>query len=138
MYYNRTLYYLDNNKMMITKIVEFVKKEQSNIVLSVTVVLITITSFNLGRLSGLQHVKTPISITDMPIPQHDLLADGSEHVTRPHPTDGQVIASKLSKSKYFYYTWCRGASRIGSKNKVTFPNTAAAIAAGFSVSPTCQ
>lgn len=48
----------------IAKIINFVKTYQSDIILSITVVLISVISFNLGKISAFKNSKVPISINN--------------------------------------------------------------------------
>ncbi|MEK7583343.1 MAG: hypothetical protein AAB483_03000 [Patescibacteria group bacterium] len=114
---------------MIDKIRDFVNPHRSDIILFIVIVCITIISFNLGRMSVKQgntaSLITPRQSTTLILPI-------------PTPKDPRVVASKASSSKLYHFTYCSGAARISEKNKVFFPNDAAAIAAGYSLAANCQ
>jgi len=121
---------------MLSKFFQLIKSYQSDIVLCVVIILISVISFNLGKISSLNGTKTPVKIT------------GGESVENPKsqlqttnyslPTNPQVVASKNSKGKLYHFLWCPGASQIAEKNKITFVNEAAAIAAGYTLAGNCQ
>lgn len=120
---------------MLSKFFQLIKSRQSDIVLAVTVILISVISFNLGKASSLNGQKAQIKIT------------GGENTKRVGDTmgifalpvkDQTVVASKNSKGKLYHFTYCPGASMIAEKNKITFPNEAAAIAAGYTLAGNCQ
>jgi len=119
---------------MIAKFIKLVKTHQSDIILTITIVLISITSFNLGKMSVLKVSKSPISITQ----PGNTTQSGFKPTTSAKPTpirDQTVVASK--NSKLYHFTWCPGAAKIADKNKLTFPNEAAAIAAGLTLASNC-
>ncbi len=120
---------------MLSKLIQFVKAKQSEVILCIAIVLITIISFNLGKTSAINGQKTPITII------------GGENAGQPGDTRGTpvpvardqtVVASKNSKGKLYHFSWCSGASQIAEKNKITFSNEAAAIAAGYTLAGNCQ
>lgn len=47
-----------------------------------------------------------------------------------------VVASK--NSRLYHFLWCSGASMIAEKNKITFINETAAIAAGYTLAGNCK
>ncbi len=120
---------------MLSKFFQLIKSYQSDIVLTVVVILISVISFNLGKISALNGQKAQIKIT------------GGENAGQPGDTRGAlapavrdqtVVASKNSKGKLYHFTWCPGASMIAEKNKITFTSEAAAIAAGYTLAGNCQ
>ena len=130
---------------MLTKIFNFVKTHQADVVLAITIVLITITSYNLGRFSVLQAQKTPITIIQPGEDGNNIVrpeGQGSNQAANIQkavaPRDPTVVASKKSSSKLYHFTWCPGAKQISTANKVTFPTDTAAIAAGYTLAGNCQ
>ncbi len=120
---------------IITKVLNKIRANWSEIVLGIAVVLITVISFNLGKISAISGQKAQINIT------------GGENAGQPGDTrntlapaarDQTVVASKNSKGKLYHFTWCSGASQIAEKNKITFTNEATAIAAGYTLAGNCQ
>ena len=118
---------------MLAKIRELIKSYHSELVLAVAVIAITIISFNLGRMSvGNSVAKLPLVIST---PSFSAPTGATQDSA---PRDERVVASKASSSKLYHFTWCSGAKRITDKNKITFPNESAAIAAGYSLAGNCQ
>lgn len=117
------------------KLNKFLKSYQSDIVLALAVVLISVTAFNLGKLSVANDKKFPVSITE---PNRLEGPEGQQPaVSSQKPVATSVVASKASKSKLYHFPWCSGASRISEKNKMTFPTEAAALAAGYTLAGNC-
>lgn len=121
---------------------DFLKSRQSNIVLVISIILITIISFNLGQIAERDSSKTPISIKDGPgvaevagDRQGKVTATDESHKSK---TNLAVVASKKSNTKFYHFAWCPGASKIAPANKIIFSNEAAAIAAGFTLASNCQ
>ena len=121
---------------MLAKIRELIKSYHSELVLAVAVIAITIISFNLGRMSvGNSVAKLPLTIFT---PNASSFSAPTGATQDSAPRDERVVASKASSSKLYHFTWCSGAKRITDKNKITFPNESAAIAAGYSLAGNCQ
>ncbi len=124
---------------MIAKLINFVKAHQTDIVLALAIILITAISFNLGKASSLNGQKAQIKITgemqNGQSPENKNSLNSKPSALNPNP---MVVASKNSKGKLYHFTYCPGASMIAEKNKITFPNEAAAIAAGYTLAGNCQ
>lgn len=110
------------------------------------IVLVAIISFGLGRASNGQfHTKIEPNIDIIsqlqPIPRDDtdpVPASGS--VLKPTPvnvlgSEEKVVASR-SGTRYHLPT-CPGAKQIKPENLITFPNPAAAVAAGYTKAANC-
>ncbi len=98
--------------------------------LAVFVVLISVISFNLGKISAFNRLKTPITVTEPNIKAN--IGDQRDSQDQP------VVASKASSGKLYHFSWCSSASRIAEKNKLTFINETAAIAAGYTLASNCS
>ena len=126
---------------MITKLVNFVKTYQSEIVLVIGIILITVSSYNLGKLSVLNQSKTPstgIALGEIGEAQTKQSIRTPKPSPTPHNTANEpVVASKKSSNKVYHFSWCSGASKITEKNKMTFVNETAAIAAGYTLAGNC-
>jgi len=122
---------------IITRILNKVKTNGSEIVLGIAVVLITVISFNLGKISAISGQKAQIKITGG---ENAKQAGGtaSDTALKTALKDQTVVTSKNSKGKLYHFTWCPGASQIAEKNKITFANETAAIAAGYTLAGNCQ
>ena len=124
---------------MLSKLIQFVKTRQSEIVLVIAIVAITVISFNLGKISALNNQKARIKITNGIKAEVKGDNPATKAVSRAVPLENQaVVASKNSKTKIYHFTWCPGASKIAEENKITFPNEAAAIAAGYILAKNCR
>lgn len=124
---------------MLSKLIQFIKTHQADLVLTIAVILISVISFNLGRISSFKSQKTPITVTE----PSDSLVVGVAQDKKSVPKSIQhgdltVAASKKSSAKVYHFSWCPGASKIAAKNKVTFPNEAAAITAGYTLASNCS
>lgn len=123
---------------IITKVLDKVKMNRSEIVLSIAVVLITIISFNLGKISAISGQKAQIKITGGENAKQAGSAEGVPALGTAPAKDQTVVASKNSKGKLYHFAWCPGASMIAEKNRITFANEAAAIAAGYTLAGNCR
>lgn len=131
---------------MIAKISDFVKVHFSDIILALCIALITVISFNIGKIAGREQANSFTAVLSGP--------NVKTAVTSPVPGAGEqklpttqtskktgdlrVYVSKASSSKVYHFSWCPGASKIAEKNKLTFENEAAAIAAGYTLAGNCQ
>ena len=104
-------------------------------VLAIAVILISVISFNLGKVSVLNSQKAQIKITGG---ESTGQPGDARVILTPAAKDRTVVASKNSKGKLYHFTWCPGASMIAEKNKITFTNEIAAIAAGYTLAGNCQ
>lgn len=116
---------------------KFLKTYQADIILAIIVVLISITSFNLGKISANQHKKLPISITEPGTAVEPAVAGEKTQADNKPAGNVSVVASKNSTGKLYHFPWCSGAARIAEKNKITFSTEAAAIAAGYTLAGNC-
>jgi hypothetical protein len=120
---------------MLSKLAQFVKLNQSEIILGITIAAITVISFNLGKISALNSQKAQIRITNGSKAE---IKDGNAIQKVTSASNQAVVASKNSKTKLYHFSWCPGASQIAEKNKIIFINEAAAIAAGYKLAGNCR
>lgn len=118
---------------MLSKLFNLIKNHQPDVVLTLAVILITVTSYNLGKISAFQSLKTPVTISE----------PNTGNMVRPQAGESElpnsaVVVSKKSKSKLYHFTWCPGAGQIAEANKLTFTNEQAAIAAGYTRAGNCK
>lgn len=143
----------NNNKGILTRILErvnpvthtnvryWVKFNKSDILLAVSVVLMVVVSFNLGKLAANNGSQTPITVSQQnAAKQANLSVQMGGNVVAPVKdyTNIPVYASKNSKGKLYHFGWCPGMSMIADKNKLTFSNENAAKAAGYSLASNCK
>ena len=128
---------------ILAKIGNLVKKYNKDIFLGFCIVLISIISFNLGRINALN--KTPIKITDEG--QANIYkATGTKTNSNlskqksviQQPLDKRVVASKASTTKKYHFTWCPGAKQIKETNKLWFETDIVAQKAGYTLAGNCQ
>lgn len=128
---------------MLTKLINFVKLHQKDIFLVFCMILISVISFNLGKINAVR--KIPISITSGQIDkgQADIYsAVNNDKQTAPGTAspnqviDRRVVGSKNSDK--YHFTWCSGAKRIKEENKVWFEDEAAAQRAGYIKAGNCN
>jgi hypothetical protein len=124
-------------------------KIKGDFYIALLIFLVGTASYGLGKISGYERNKTPISVlktkdaiyatvlssqtnsTDssngIQIANHNISADTS--------SKGLVVASK-SGTKY-YYPWCTGVARIKEENKVWFNTIDEAKAKGLTPASNC-
>ena len=104
--------------------------------LSVTIILIALLSFGIGKLSVAGN-REPIKIeydpnlTEWSTPSVDQAASVINAVK-----EGEVITSK--NGARYHYPWCSGAKQIKEENKIVFATVAAAEAAGYTLAANCK
>lgn len=106
-------------------------------------VLVALSAFGLGRLSALTSPKTPLELIASPAatltkttgPASAPTSLNNNIDNNKNVSSGEVVASKEG-SKY-HYPWCPGAKQIKEGNKISFPTSAAARAAGYTPAGNC-
>jgi hypothetical protein len=116
---------------------------------AVMILLVAVTSFSLGRISGLEDGKDPVRVIS-----RDLYGGGSreqaasvgasaaddekigDSMPETQPDSGQVVASK-NGSKY-HYPWCSGAKQISENNLIVFNSIEEARAKGYTPASNCK
>lgn len=126
-------------------LIKLLKQYQADVVLAFTIVLISITAFNLGKISAFKQQKIPITITEPrtvsgleTMDYSNSENQNSLNAKRSTLNATPVVASKNSTGKLYHFLWCSSASKIADKNKITFATEAAAIAAGYALAGNCQ
>ncbi len=101
---------------------EWIKINKSEVVLVLAIILISIISFNLGKMKALRDIREPLGVYD-----------NNRGVSN---AQFQVVAS-INSDKY-HFPWCSGAGRISEKNKIVFENEQAALTAGYILAGNCS
>ncbi len=101
---------------------DFLNKK--DIFLILLLILTSIASFGLGRLSKIEENKTPIQIEFTPQTLND------------NQIKGEYVASK-NGSKY-YLPWCSGVKKISENNKVWFNSKKEAKNKGYTPATNCK
>jgi hypothetical protein len=107
------------------------KKEQ--ILLSVVIIFVALSSFALGRYSTGNQSDAQ---ADTSITQKGNYASKNTQTNTSPQTSGSFVASK-SGTKYYLST-CSGVSKISDKNKVYFKTESEAQLAGYSRASNCS
>ncbi len=127
---------------MLSKFLQLIKSRQHSIFLGLCLILISVISYNIGRINALE--KTPLKITNEANIYKASNAQSSQGITRdaikssPKPTDLRVIVSKKSSSKKYHYLWCIGGKKIKEENKLWFNSAQEAEAAGYTLAGNCE
>lgn len=112
--------------------------------LSLTIILVALLSFGIGRLS-VAGDREPIKIeydatlTEWSTPSIDQTAsviNAAGKLAPPSVSDGGVVVSK--NGARYHYSYCAGAKQIKKENKIVFPTPAAAEAAGYTLAANCK
>lgn len=112
---------------MLSKVLSQARTWQSEIVLTIAVVLIAVIAFEGGKISALRQTQTPLQIKEV--------ATVSKN-TNSKPTDLRVVASK--NSTLYHFLWCSGAQRIKEGNKIIFASEQEAQSQGHTLASNCQ
>jgi hypothetical protein len=88
--------------------------------------LVGLASFGLGRLSVLETVRPPVSITNAPT------------IAEPRGMNigGLIVASRTGSA--YHFPWCAGASKILLPNQVWFASEEKARQAGYAPAKNCK
>lgn len=105
------------------------------------IILSSLASFGLGRLSKIEESKMPITIENPASNSASVIMAGSPvgELSLPEAkiqTGGGYVASK-NGTKY-YLPWCGGAQKISQKNKITFVSKEEAEKAGYQPATNCK
>ena len=115
---------------------KFCKSNQQDIVLAIAVFLITLISFNVGRIYGTANLKNSIIVNKINKPL-DAASDQKKGATS-QPLDLRVVASKNSTSKLYHFLWCSGAQKIKESNKIYFSSDQEAQSRGYALAGNCR
>jgi hypothetical protein len=106
------------------------------------IVLVSVLSFGLGRLSGNDQKKgIEIRLDETYSTSTSSYIGNKEEVTKSIPKveagTSSVVVGSIKGTKY-HYLYCPGAKQIAEANKVTFANPAAAEMAGYTLALNCK
>ncbi|MDD2730508.1 MAG: Ada metal-binding domain-containing protein [Candidatus Portnoybacteria bacterium] len=114
--------------MVLTKIGDWIKRNQADIALVIGFILVALIAFGAGRLTAPETVKNPL-VVEQPFPETVSQA-GAGQGNRAENAQGQFVASR-GGTKY-HWPWCSYAEKIKDENKIWFNSEAEAQAAGYS------
>lgn len=132
---------------MLAKILNLVKSGQYHIFLGVCIILVSVISYNLGRISinGTPTLKISEGAN---IYQASTVGEGEgtspsassgpSAKTTPKPLDMRVVVSKASDSKKYHYTWCGSWKKIKPENQLWFNSDKEAEVAGYTLAGNCS
>src|SRR3989344_4718269 len=106
---------------MLTEFLNLIKK---NLFLIFLIVLISLLSFQLGRIS--KNASQPIRIEKAAIQEIfsgqnlDIKTSGDSKNRGVENFDFRVVMSKKSTSRKYHFLWCTGAKQIKEENKIYF------------------
>lgn len=118
--------------VLIAKIKRHIPIDISNIMVSIVIILVGVSSFFIGRISAENSGSGSVSIIG---------AQSGNFISTPSSPStekiksGEYIASK--NGKLYYRPDCGGGKRITEANKITFASALLAENAGYKPSPSC-
>ncbi len=102
----------------------------------IIIILSSLASFGLGRLSKIEESRSPIIIENAPTDSSASVIKASLPTLTPTQAGGGYVASK-NGTKY-YLPWCGGAQKISEKNKIVFVSKEEAEKAGYQPAANCK
>ncbi len=120
---------------MLSKIKNFCKINEKDIIVTMVIIAVGLISFGLGRLSKIRENKTPITVENLGASVETGFRVAPAAETR-FQESGTVVASK-NGAKY-HYPWCAGAQSIKEENKIYFSSTEEARKAGYTPASNCK
>ena len=111
---------------LVLKIKPFIDQTVGEWGMILIVLLIGFGSFGLGRLSMLESVRPPVSISQAPT------------VAEPRGMNigGLIVASRTGNA--YYFPWCSGVDKILLQNRVWFASEEKARQAGYAPAKNCK
>lgn len=129
----------------IKKVNLLLTERRTDVFVAWLIILVSIASFGLGRLSALWPKKTPLTVENSRLSELGELSKSSTVTDRNlnqlnslnslDQLKGKYVASKNGKS--YHLPWCSGASLIKEENKVWFETKEAAEKAGYTPAGNC-
>ncbi|OHA46531.1 MAG: hypothetical protein A2541_00300 [Candidatus Taylorbacteria bacterium RIFOXYD2_FULL_36_9] len=96
-----------------------------------TIILVGLAGFGLGKLSALEKGREPIQIKKLNSLSSNI------NTSSPENTAVKLLVASKSGTKY-HFPWCAGASQIADKNKIYFASYEEAQKAGYTPASNCQ
>lgn len=110
--------------------------EREDIFTALIIILVALSSFGLGRLSGTAAGRAPVRIETgggLSSATGESLSEAGSEMS---PMQGGFVASKNGTA--YHFPWCSGALRIKEENKIWFETREAAAAAGYRPAKNCD
>ncbi len=121
---------------MLSRIIQFVKDNQSDIILVVGIILISLISFGAGRLMSQSincESKQIVNTDQNGTTQNSSMVPTNEN--QPQISPVQIVGNKNSKINH--YPWCYGAKTMKEENKIIFNSVKEAKNAGYMPAGNC-
>ncbi|MEI8337840.1 MAG: hypothetical protein WCF92_01685 [bacterium] len=112
---------------------ESLRDKREQILLSLVIVFVALSSFALGRYSLENHIEAQSSSTSSQIGNYQAKSPPENTASS---ANGSFVASK-SGTKYYLLS-CSGVSKISDRNKVYFKTESEAQSAGYSRASNCS
>ncbi len=125
---------------MITKIKNFCKPYEKDLIIVIVIVMVAFISFGLGRLSKIRDNKPPVIIDNIgaaPGQIKSVFSPGMAQNELVIPNQGGMLVGSKNGTKY-HYPWCSGAQSIKEENKVWFSSAEEARQAGYTPASNCK
>ena len=125
---------------IIAKLIKLSKLYQQDIVLVIAVALITIISFNTGKIYGTANLKNSIRVIkgqETTNASPNTPPSDEEIIRTSAKADLRVVASKSSMSKKYHFLWCPSAEKIKEENKIYFSSDQEAESRGYTLAGNC-
>src|SRR5258706_10026551 len=113
---------------MVAKIHQFVKPSGHDLFVGACLILVAYISYNLGLAQRVIPKSAAILPESSVLPSQKTIF---KPTATPKPKDPRVVASKNSKTKSYYYSWC--TNRIKAENQVWFGTEIEAQKAGYTL-----
>ena len=120
---------------MLEELKQFIKSNESELILAVGVILISLISFSAGRLTAPSQEKRAISIEGVSASAFKNITNDSLLQEQGSRTEGAFVASKNS-TKY-HLPDCTSAARIAEHNKIWFVSKEEAESLGYTPAANC-
>ena len=112
---------------MLTKIKNFCKDNEENLILAIIIILVGLISFGLGRISKIEEGRVPVKIDIATTTKPDFVVSS---------TGEKVFVASKNGTKY-HYIWCPGAQSIKEENKIYFSTKEEAERSGYQPASNC-
>ncbi len=124
------------------KIKTFWQDNKREIWLSIIVILVAFSSFEIGRISVLEEKdyknSSNLSSGLLKIPKESQTAFAKETLKAQDAKDNNLQITASKNGTRYYFSYCSGANRISAKNKIYFKSEEEAKKAGYTLASGCK
>lgn len=133
-------------KDYLIKVKSWFTPKEDEIILVITIVLVALIGFGLGRLSVLKENKFPIQIqepaqeanTISAVKTPDAPPAGGGNLPRQAGAKKAALLVGSKNGRAYHFPWCSGAQRIKEENKIYFSSKEEAEKAGYKPAANCE